>query len=232
MMRCKCRVVFGADGTSHCFCSYSRLLTMQSIDDLEQFVAEFKKRRVALGFTQREVGSAISPASKYSQTTISRFESRALSIKNMCRMKALLSEWLSTVDDSYKKPPVASSQLELCRRKARKSRTSFGKTAQMKMEQSFAVECWPSSSTMARLADELKLNNEVVRVWFCNRRRKRNREREEAAIPLPRAAFLAGNPVSTMMNDDFSATQRSALSSCDPYPLEELSVASEFIPFQ
>ncbi|XGW34260.1 hypothetical protein V3C99_018252 [Haemonchus contortus] len=196
------------------------------IDELQQFVTMFKKRRIELGLTQRDVGRAIPTISKFSQTTISRFESRALSLKNMCKMKVFLSQWLSTVDDTVKE--VSAPQSALHSRKPRRSRTCFQKTAQAKMEQHFAKERWPNPITLAQLAGELKLEFEVVRVWFCNRRQKLKREREMAAAPLPQVAFVTPNPALDQLQNGFSRT----LSYSDPYPLEQLCATSEFVPFQ
>ncbi|VDO50700.1 unnamed protein product [Haemonchus placei] len=207
-----------------CFCADARCST-KFIDELKQFVTMFKKRRIELGLTQRDVGKAIPATSKFSQTTISRFESRALSLKNMCKMRAFLSYWLSTVDETVKETSAPQSA-ELHSRKPRRSRTRFQKSAQAKMEQHFAKERWPNPPTLAQLADELKLDFEVVRVWFCNRRQKFKREREMATAPLPEIAFVTSNPA--LEEHGFSRT----LSYSDPYPLEELCATSEFVPFQ
>ncbi|KAK6053016.1 hypothetical protein COOONC_09480, partial [Cooperia oncophora] len=76
------------------------------------------------------------------------------------------------------------------------------------------------------------LSFQVVRVWFCNRRQKYRREREEAAVSLPQAVLLTSNSVPTETLDSVPKPQRSMLSSRDPYPLEELCATPEFIPFQ
>ncbi|PIO59088.1 Pou domain - to homeobox domain protein, partial [Teladorsagia circumcincta] len=76
-------------------------------------------------FTQRQVASAIPTPLKYSQTTISRFESLALSVKNMYRIKVVLNDWLEKVDDPLKKLPMADPQVVLKSRKTRRSRTNI-----------------------------------------------------------------------------------------------------------
>ncbi|WKX89346.1 hypothetical protein Q1695_008748 [Nippostrongylus brasiliensis] len=101
MRRCRCRAELGEKHSVKCFFSYSHLITVQFIQDMDHFAVDFKKRRIALGFTQREVAEAISSiTTRYSQTVMSRFESRLLPLKNMYRMRQLLVEWLRAVDKS------------------------------------------------------------------------------------------------------------------------------------
>jgi class 2 POU domain transcription factor len=43
------------------------------------------------------------------------------------------------------------------------------------LEKAFLQHPKPSSEEIANLAEELNLEREVVRVWFCNRRQKQKR---------------------------------------------------------
>jgi len=52
---------------------------------------------------------------------------------------------------------------------------TFQVTVKGVLESHFIKQPKPSASDIARLSDELQLEKEVVRVWFCNRRQKEKR---------------------------------------------------------
>uniref|UniRef100_H0WR94 POU domain protein n=1 Tax=Otolemur garnettii TaxID=30611 RepID=H0WR94_OTOGA len=129
------------------------------LEELEQFAKTFKQRRIKLGFTQGDVGLAMGKlyGNDFSQTTISRFEALNLSFKNMCKLKPLLEKWLNDAD--------------------RVSLSSFP-------DLSFPVCLYsdmimpnqkPTSEEITMIADQLNMEKEVIRVWFCNRRQKEKR---------------------------------------------------------
>ena len=118
----------------------------------------------------------------FSQTTISRFEALNLSFKNMCKLKPLLQKWLKDADMLSASPttPVSGgttmgnlSPEAIARR--RKKRTSIDTSVRVALEKAFLQHPKPSSEEIANLAEELNLEREVVRVWFCNRRQKQKR---------------------------------------------------------
>ncbi|XP_064614687.1 POU domain, class 3, transcription factor 4-like [Liolophura sinensis] len=151
-------------------------------DDLEQFAKQFKQRRIKLGFTQADVGLALGTlyGNVFSQTTICRFEALQLSFKNMCKLKPLLHKWLEEAD-STTGSPTSIDKIAAQGRK-RKKRTSIEVTVKGALENHFLKHPKPSAQEIAHLADQLQLEKEVVRVWFCNRRQKEKRMTPPATI--------------------------------------------------
>ncbi|XP_065210060.1 protein nubbin-like isoform X2 [Planococcus citri] len=149
------------------------------LEELEQFAKTFKQRRIKLGFTQGDVGLAMGKlyGNDFSQTTISRFEALNLSFKNMCKLKPLLQKWLSDADSTMSNPSSLSNPLttpETIGRR-RKKRTSIETTVRGSLEKAFLINPKPTSEEIAILAENLTMEKEVVRVWFCNRRQKEKR---------------------------------------------------------
>ncbi|CAB3379717.1 Hypothetical predicted protein [Cloeon dipterum] len=144
-------------------------------DDLEAFAKQFKQRRIKLGFTQADVGLALGTlyGNVFSQTTICRFEALQLSFKNMCKLKPLLQKWLEEAD-STTGSPTSIDKIAAQGRK-RKKRTSIEVSVKGALEQHFHKQPKPSAQEISALADNLQLEKEVVRVWFCNRRQKEKR---------------------------------------------------------
>lgn len=154
------------------------------LEELEQFAKTFKQRRIKLGFTQGDVGQAMGKlyGNDFSQTTISRFEALNLSFKNMCKLKPLLEKWLNdaenlTVDTTLTCPNSMNSPglgLEGLSRR-RKKRTSIETNIRVALEKSFLENPKPTSDEITMIADQLNMEKEVIRVWFCNRRQKEKR---------------------------------------------------------
>lgn len=144
-------------------------------DDLEHFAKQFKQRRIKLGFTQADVGLALGTlyGNVFSQTTICRFEALQLSFKNMCKLKPLLQKWLEEAD-STTGSPTSIDKIAAQGRK-RKKRTSIEVTVKGALESHFIKQPKPAAQEISHLADQLQLEKEVVRVWFCNRRQKEKR---------------------------------------------------------
>lgn len=160
------------------FCSQGDTTTS---DDLEQFAKEFKQRRIKLHFTQADVGLALGKlyGSMFSQTHICRFEALQLSFKNMCKLKPLLVKWLEEADNDrgFASSPDASGAPV----RKRKKRTSIEVTAKTALENYFSKNPRPSSQEIDVLVENLGIDKEVVRVWFCNRRQKEKRLIESVA---------------------------------------------------
>ncbi|XP_048837422.1 POU domain, class 2, transcription factor 3-like isoform X1 [Brienomyrus brachyistius] len=150
------------------------------LEDLEQFSKAFKQKRIKLGFTQGDVGLAMGKlyGNDFSQTTISRFEALNLSFKNMCKLKPLLEKWLSEAEnstsDSMVSPATVPPLVEGFGRK-RKKRTSIEASIKLTLEKRFMDNPKPSSEEILQISEQLAMEKEVVRVWFCNRRQKEKR---------------------------------------------------------
>ncbi|XP_030283967.1 POU domain, class 2, transcription factor 1b isoform X6 [Sparus aurata] len=154
------------------------------LEELEQFAKTFKQRRIKLGFTQGDVGLAMGKlyGNDFSQTTISRFEALNLSFKNMCKLKPLLEKWLNdaenlTSDQALSSPSALGSPgtgMEMLNRR-RKKRTSIETNIRVALEKSFLENQKPTSEEITMIADQLNMEKEVIRVWFCNRRQKEKR---------------------------------------------------------
>ncbi|KAF7688839.1 POU domain, class 2, transcription factor 3 isoform X1 [Silurus meridionalis] len=150
------------------------------LEELEQFAKSFKQRRIKLGFTQGDVGLAMGKlyGNDFSQTTISRFEALNLSFKNMCKLKPLLEKWLSDAEnspsDSMANPATLPPLMEGYGRK-RKKRTSIETNIKLTLEKRFLDNPKPNSEEITLISEQLSMEKEVVRVWFCNRRQKEKR---------------------------------------------------------
>uniref|UniRef100_A0A8W8KM51 POU domain protein n=1 Tax=Magallana gigas TaxID=29159 RepID=A0A8W8KM51_MAGGI len=117
------------------------------LEELEQFAKTFKRRKIELGFTQGDVGLAIGKlyGNDFSQTTISSPGGNGNSL----------------------------SPESVARR--RKKRTSIETNIRVALEKSFQQNPKRSSEEITSVADQLSMEKEVVRVWFCNRRQKQKR---------------------------------------------------------
>ncbi|TSK17785.1 POU domain, class 2, transcription factor 1 [Bagarius yarrelli] len=153
------------------------------LEELEQFAKAFKQRRIKLGFTQGDVGFAMGKlyGNDFSQTTISRFEALNLSFKNMCKLKPLLEKWLNDAENMTSESAVSSPSdmsPSICEglNRRRKKRTSIDTNIRVALEKSFLEQSQkPTSEEITLIADQLNMEKEVVRVWFCNRRQKEKR---------------------------------------------------------
>uniref|UniRef100_A0A8C8EW47 POU domain protein n=1 Tax=Oncorhynchus tshawytscha TaxID=74940 RepID=A0A8C8EW47_ONCTS len=155
------------------------------LEELEQFAKTFKQRRIKLGFTQGDVGLAMGKlyGNDFSQTTISRFEALNLSFKNMCKLKPLLEKWLNDAENLSSDLALSSPcglgspglGMEGLNRR-RKKRTSIETNIRVALEKSFLEQNQkPTSEEITIIADQLNMEKEVIRVWFCNRRQKEKR---------------------------------------------------------
>uniref|UniRef100_A0A3B4GQ33 POU domain protein n=1 Tax=Pundamilia nyererei TaxID=303518 RepID=A0A3B4GQ33_9CICH len=159
------------------------------LEELEQFARTFKQRRIKLGFTQGDVGVAMGKlyGNDFSQTTISRFEALNLSFKNMCKLKPLLEKWLSDAGTKYFVAGVQSAHSSLFAGTC-ESQKYFKNNFNLKI----SSECFilmeialnkdffkknqkPTSEEILLMAEQLNMEKEVIRVWFCNRRQKEKR---------------------------------------------------------
>ncbi|CAB3408392.1 unnamed protein product [Caenorhabditis bovis] len=146
-------------------------------DDLEGFAKQFKQRRIKLGYTQADVGLALGTlyGNVFSQTTICRFEALQLSFKNMCKLKPLLFKWLEEADSTSSSPNSTFEKMTGQGGRKRKKRTSIEVNVKSRLEYHFQANQKPNAQEITQVANELQLEKEVVRVWFCNRRQKEKR---------------------------------------------------------
>ncbi|XP_070805554.1 POU domain, class 2, transcription factor 2 isoform X2 [Pituophis catenifer annectens] len=173
------------------------------LEELEQFARTFKQRRIKLGFTQGDVGLAMGKlyGNDFSQTTISRFEALNLSFKNMCKLKPLLEKWLNdaetmSVDSTLPSPNQLNSPnlgFDGLPGRRRKKRTSIETNVRFALEKSFLANQKPTSEEILLIAEQLNMEKEVIRVWFCNRRQKEKRINPCSSAPiLPAQSKPAG----------------------------------------
>ena len=143
-------------------------------DDLKEFSKEFKQKRVRLGFTQSDVAISLASLfkSNFSQTTICRFEALNLSYGNMCKLKPLLTKWLSEVDSSVEGDSDYFAGKPTLNVKRRKKRASIDFSSKYSLETLFLKNPKPSAQDLDNISNKLNLDRSVVRVWFCNRRQK------------------------------------------------------------
>ena len=141
-----------------------------TLEELENFAREFKQQRIKLGYTQGDVGLAMGRmyGNDFSQTTISRFEALNLSFNNMCKLKPLLQKWLADADGSSTISIPNFNCHDLLGKK-RKKRTSIENNIRYSLEKAFIQNPKPTSDEVRKISDQLYLDKEVVRVWFCNR---------------------------------------------------------------
>ncbi|ESO06327.1 hypothetical protein HELRODRAFT_188329 [Helobdella robusta] len=150
------------------------------LEELEKFAKMFKKRRMELGYTQGDVGSAMGKlyGNDFSQTTISRFEALNLSFRNMCKLKPLLQLWLDDADDRHRLQEEQGDMHDNgsgSSSRRRKKRTSIDANIRITLEKMFLVNSKPTSEEISSYADKMNMEKEVIRVWFCNRRQKEKR---------------------------------------------------------
>uniref|UniRef100_A0A8B9JCE2 POU domain protein n=1 Tax=Astyanax mexicanus TaxID=7994 RepID=A0A8B9JCE2_ASTMX len=177
------------------------------LEELEQFAKTFKQRRIKLGFTQGDVGLAMGKlyGNDFSQTTISRFEALNLSFKNMCKLKPLLEKWLNDAENQTSEQGLSSPSslgspglgMEGLNRR-RKKRTSIETNIRVALEKSFLENQKPTSEEITMIADQLNMEKEVIRVWFCNRRQKEKR------INPPSSGSAGSTPIKAIFSPSTS----------------------------
>nr|XP_033815937.1 POU domain, class 5, transcription factor 3-like [Geotrypetes seraphini] len=146
-------------------------------EDLGQFAKALKHKRITLGFTQADVGLALGTlyGKMFSQTTICRFEALQLSFKNMCKLKPLLQRWLDEADNCENLTEMCNMEKVLAQARNRKRRTSIENNVKGTLEAYYMKCAKPGANEISQIAEDLSLEKDVVRVWFCNRRQKGKR---------------------------------------------------------
>ncbi|XP_006896267.1 PREDICTED: POU domain, class 5, transcription factor 1 isoform X1 [Elephantulus edwardii] len=144
--------------------------------DLEQFAKLLKQKRITLGYTQADVGLTLGVlfGKVFSQTTICRFEALQLSFKNMCKLQPLLQKWVEEADNNENLQEICKTETLLQQARKRK-RTSIETRVRGSLESLFLQCPKPTLQQINHIAQQLGLEKDVVRVWFCNRRQKGKR---------------------------------------------------------
>lgn len=138
-------------------------------EDMKAFIEMFKNKRMTLGYTQEDVGVELSQTSgpTYSQSFISRFESKQLAAKASEKMRPILQAWLDAKDVDQ------TTGVRLC--KKRRRRTSFTSDALAVLVENYQKNPKPSTSEIAEIAAQLNIEPVTVKVWFCNRKQGERR---------------------------------------------------------
>ncbi|XP_066501783.1 POU domain, class 5, transcription factor 1 [Hoplias malabaricus] len=198
-----------SSGSSSGGCSDSEEEENLTTEELEQFAKELKHKRITLGFTQADVGLSLGNlyGKMFSQTTICRFEALQLSFKNMCKLKPLLQRWLNEAETSENPQDMYKIERVFVDTRKRKRRTSLEGSVRTALESYFMKCPKPNTLEITHISDDLGLERDVVRVWFCNRRQKGKRLAipfdEEGAegqyyeqSPTPPPPHMGGTPLS------------------------------------
>ncbi|KAB1278490.1 POU domain; class 5; transcription factor 1 [Camelus dromedarius] len=143
--------------------------------DLEQFAKLLKQKRITLGYTQADVGLTLGVlfGKVFSQTTICRFEALQLSFKNMCKLRPLLQKWVEEADNNENLQEICKAETLVQARKGK--RTSIQNRVRGNLESMFLQCPKPTLQQISHITQQLGLEKDVVRVWFCNRRQKGKR---------------------------------------------------------
>uniref|UniRef100_UPI00398F0462 POU domain, class 4, transcription factor 3 n=1 Tax=Pristiophorus japonicus TaxID=55135 RepID=UPI00398F0462 len=174
-------------GHPHSFAAHNGMPCINDVEadprELEAFAERFKQRRIKLGVTQADVGSALANlkipgVGSLSQSTICRFESLTLSHNNMIALKPVLQTWLEEAENAYREKANKPEMFNSNERK--RKRTSIAAPEKRSLEAYFAIQPRPSSEKIAAIAEKLDLKKNVVRVWFCNQRQKQKRMKYSA----------------------------------------------------
>ncbi|XP_038538764.1 LOW QUALITY PROTEIN: POU domain, class 5, transcription factor 1 [Canis lupus familiaris] len=145
--------------------------------DLEQFAKLLKQKRITLGYTQADVGLTLGVlfGKVFSQTTICRFEALQLSFKNMCKLRPLLPErWVEEADNNENLQEICKAETLVQARKE-KAKQVLRTEVRGNLRNMFLQCPKPTLQQISHIAQQLGLEKDVVRVWFCNRRQKGKR---------------------------------------------------------
>ncbi|RLV64446.1 hypothetical protein DV515_00017480 [Chloebia gouldiae] len=100
-----------------------------------------------------------------------KFEKLDITPKSAQKLKPVLEKWLREAEQRQREGQ--QHLLEFVGGepgKKRKRRTSFTPQALEALNAHFERNALPTGAEITRIAQELRYEREVVRVWFCNRR--------------------------------------------------------------
>nr|AJC97785.1 POU domain class 5 transcription factor 1 [Oryctolagus cuniculus] len=149
--------------------------------ELEQFAKLLKQKRITLSYTQADEGLTLGVlfGKVFSQTTICRFEALQLSFKNMCKLRPLLQKWVEEADNNENLQEICKAGTLVQARK--RKRTSIENRVRGNLENMFLQCPKPPLQQISHIAQQLGLEKDVVRVWFCNRRQKGKRSSSDCS---------------------------------------------------
>lgn len=135
---------------------------------MADFARLFKKRRIALGYTQDKVLEGLESVCqvRYSQGHLSKFESSTLSLENMQKLRPVFSAWLDHIEGktNISEPsPVTTWPTRRLRR------TNITRQAKEVLERSFLLDRYPSQDVQRNLSDMLGVPYHAITNWFSNR---------------------------------------------------------------
>ncbi|NXN60823.1 PO5F3 factor, partial [Rynchops niger] len=143
-------------------------------EELEQFAKDLKHKRIMLGFTQADVGLAL--GTLYGKGTKPvPVPSRPL-LPAACKPRAWW-ELCQSCDQvcGLSHFQMCNAEQVLAQARKRKRRTSIETNVKGTLESFFRKCVKPSPQEISQIAEDLNLDKDVVRVWFCNRRQKGKR---------------------------------------------------------
>uniref|UniRef100_A0A2K5CDG9 POU domain protein n=1 Tax=Aotus nancymaae TaxID=37293 RepID=A0A2K5CDG9_AOTNA len=163
--------------------------------ELEQFAKLLKQKRITLGYTQADVGLTLGVlfGNVFSQTIVCCFEALQLSFKNMCKLWPLLQKWMEEADNNENLQEICKAEALVQARK--RNRTSIENRVRGNLENLFLQCPKPTLQQISHIAQQLGLEKNVVRVWFCNRRQKGKRSSSDYDFEAAGSPF-SGGPVS------------------------------------
>ncbi|CAD6998353.1 unnamed protein product [Ceratitis capitata] len=156
---------------------------------------------------------------------------RAMSVGN--GQTPLLQKWLADADNTISKTggvfslssmttTISTPENIIGRR--RKKRTSIETNVRSTLEKAFMMNCKPTSEDINNLAEQLNMDKEVVRVWFCNRRQKEKRINPaldmDSPTGTPLSSHIFGFPAQALsMSNSHEASSMcgSSISSLSPH---------------
>ena len=154
--------------------------------EMTKFVEKFRQRRIEMGLQQAEVGRALRRiyGNGLLQATVCRFEAMKHTLPSMNKLKRILEDWLKRTEAGQSED--ASSQSSLNRSNMenvdpavnviqinpRKRRTPITGPIRKFLESEFRKQNSFNSEEIKRIADAVKLEASVVKVWFHNCRQR------------------------------------------------------------
>ena len=112
----------------------------------------------------------------------------------------------------------------------RKKRTSIETSVRGALEKAFMMNNKPTSEEIAALSEQLTMDREVIRVWFCNRRQKEKRVNPSEAdsptgTPLSHPGLFLNIP--PLSSNGFDSSSLGSLSPNYSSPTGPISLKQE-----
>ncbi|TPP57015.1 hypothetical protein FGIG_08516 [Fasciola gigantica] len=160
-----------------------------------ELVEAFIARRNEMKLGQRDVAQSLKLLYNIdrSPTFIHRFETMSLSVSNFVVVRPVIRQWLKDTESVESRDSIVRAVTECDSSRAsnkplrskpvstsvtlpkRRARTIMTKHMRKILEATFLQNPVPSREARKELAENMGLDAEVIRVWFCNRRHKERR---------------------------------------------------------